>query len=610
MVGCHIDITQRKLSEKILQLTRFTIECASDAVFWITPDARLFDANEAACRSLGYTRDELLQLSVPDVDLQYNAALWPEHFEELRRRGSLTFESVHRAKDGRPFPVEIVANHLRFGEEEMNCAFVRDITERKQAEAALISTKEKAEENEKKYRGLLANLPTGVVVHAKDTTILMCNARSCELLGLSEDQMKGKVAIDPYWKFIYEDQRPLPLHDYPVMRILNSKSAMENQILGVCRDENTIIWLLVNGFPVLNVDHEIQEVIISFVDITKTKLAEQAMTKAKEHAEESEILYRKMNENSPLGMHFYTLKNDQLIFTGANPAADKILNTDNSQFIGKTIEEAFPHLAQNEVPSRYRDAAQKGISWATEELYYKDNRIVGAFEVRAFQTTPGNMVAVFDNITPRKQAEEEVQKQLKEKETLLKEIHHRVKNNIANIQGLLTLQVDETDDPDVKTALHDAISRIQSIGVLYNRLLLVNDYQDVSIKTYAESLIDALIEVYATDNITIERHISEFVISSKAATSVGIIINELITNVFKYAFKGRDDGKVLISVTKDENRVTLTIHDNGIGTDEKIDTKKSPGFGLTMVKLLVEQLHGDFCMVNEHGNKAVVRFEI
>ena len=117
-----------------------------------------------------------------------------------------------------------------------------------------------------------------------------------------------------------------------------------------------------------------------------------------------------MNENSPLGMHFYKLNNnDQLIFVGANPAADKLLGVDNSQFIGKTIEEAFPPLIKTEVPERYRDTAAKGVPWSTEQIIYDDTQITGAFDVRAFQTTPGNMVAIFADITERKLAEVELQ---------------------------------------------------------------------------------------------------------------------------------------------------------------------------------------------------------
>ena len=136
-------------------------------------------------------------------------------------------------------------------------------------------------------------------------------------------------------------------------------------------------------------------------------IEELSLSKAK--VEESENIYRKMNENSPLGMHFYKLENNQLIFTNANPSASRLLKVDNIQFIGKTIEEAFPPLAQTEVPERYREAAEKGIEWFTEQIIYDDKRISGAYEVRAFQTTFGSMVAVFSDITERKQYEQNLQ---------------------------------------------------------------------------------------------------------------------------------------------------------------------------------------------------------
>ena len=115
---------------------------------------------------------------------------------------------------------------------------------------------------------------------------------------------------------------------------------------------------------------------------------------------------RSIVESSPVGMHIYRLDPDgRLVFTGANPAADRILGVDNRVFIGKTIEEAFPPLKDTEVPQRYRDVARSGKSWQTESIEYQDNAIKGAFEVHAFQTAPNTMVAAFEDITARKQSE-------------------------------------------------------------------------------------------------------------------------------------------------------------------------------------------------------------
>ena len=128
--------------------------------------------------------------------------------------------------------------------------------------------------------------------------------------------------------------------------------------------------------------------------------------RTEEALRDSDSRTRSIVESLPIGMHLYRLEADgRLVFTGANPAADQILGVDNSIFVGKTIEEAFPALKETEVPQRYREVAATGKAWQTESIEYKDNDITGAFEVHAFQTAPNTMVAVFEDITARKQSE-------------------------------------------------------------------------------------------------------------------------------------------------------------------------------------------------------------
>ncbi|CAH2030969.1 ATP-binding protein [Trichlorobacter ammonificans] len=158
LYGSSTDITERKQLEDALRLTRVSVEAASDAIYWIAPDARIVDVNPAACRLLGYNREEILQLSVPDIDAQYNAELWPRHFRELEQQGTLTFESTQRARDGRLIPVEIVANYVHFEDAVRNCAFVRDITERKRVEEELRAAKAAAEAANSAKSEFLANM--------------------------------------------------------------------------------------------------------------------------------------------------------------------------------------------------------------------------------------------------------------------------------------------------------------------------------------------------------------------------------------------------------------------------------------------------------------------
>lgn len=126
-----------------LQLTRFTLENAGDAILWIGGDARLFYVNQAACRSLGYSRKELLSMTIHDVDALLPPENWPEHWQQMKLVGGLTIESVHRAKDGRTFPVAISVNYLEFEGTEFHCYFVRDISDRKKAETQLRESEER-----------------------------------------------------------------------------------------------------------------------------------------------------------------------------------------------------------------------------------------------------------------------------------------------------------------------------------------------------------------------------------------------------------------------------------------------------------------------------------
>lgn len=131
------DVTDRKLAEGQLLLTKYTIDHLADSAFWVTPDARFVFVNDAGCVALGYTREEMLQLTVHDIDPNFPAEVWADYWSDLRVRQSFTIESKHRRKDGHVFPVELSQSYLRYNGQEYNFAFARDITERKQKSEAM-----------------------------------------------------------------------------------------------------------------------------------------------------------------------------------------------------------------------------------------------------------------------------------------------------------------------------------------------------------------------------------------------------------------------------------------------------------------------------------------
>ncbi len=131
IIGISRDITDRKAVERALQLTQFSIDRAVDSIFWINPESEILYVNDAAVRTLGYSREELIGSTVSDIDPNFPKDAWPAHWEEVKRRGSFTFESDHATKDGRVIKTEVTVNYLQYDGQEYNCAVMRDITKEK-----------------------------------------------------------------------------------------------------------------------------------------------------------------------------------------------------------------------------------------------------------------------------------------------------------------------------------------------------------------------------------------------------------------------------------------------------------------------------------------------
>jgi two-component system, chemotaxis family, CheB/CheR fusion protein len=219
-------------------------------------------------------------------------------------------------------------------------------------------------------------------------------------------------------------------------------------------------------------------------------------------------------------------------------------------------------------------------------------------------------VITFQEITKHKQAEEETRKKLDEKVTLLKEVHHRMKNNIYSIEGLLSMHADTVTSSEALSALQDALGRVKSIRVLNDILLMSEDYERISVRKYTESLLDSLSDLFQNGiHVKITRKIAEFSLTPKDLFHLGIIINELLTNVMKYGFHGRTKGLINVSLKKAGRRITLAVQDDGVGFPEGFETKKSEGYGLMLVQMLSKQLGGSLAMENRNGARSVLTFD-
>ncbi len=181
LYGVLQDITERILAKEKLELTQFTFDHAGDAIFWMASDARIVDVNEAACHSLGYTRQELLRLSVPDIDPDFNVETWSAFFTELREKHPLFIETTQLRKDGSLLPVEIISNYIQYGNRELSCAFVRDISKRKLTEEALLKSREE-------YKSFFEEDLTGDYITTVEGKLLNCNPAFLKICGFTSKE--------------------------------------------------------------------------------------------------------------------------------------------------------------------------------------------------------------------------------------------------------------------------------------------------------------------------------------------------------------------------------------------------------------------------------------
>jgi len=194
---------------------------------------------------------------------------------------------------------------------------------------------------------------------------------------------------------------------------------------------------------------------------------------------------------------------------------------------------------------------------------------------------------------------------------LLKEVHHRIKNYMNTIYGLLLLQAETLTEQSAIKALNDAGSRVQNMMSLYDKLYHSAAAEGIAVKNYIESVVDEIIGNFSdSTSVKVRKEIDDLILDTKRLQPLGIIINELLTNIMKYAFKERSDGLINVSVVVKGNNVSLIIQDNGAGIPESINFENSTGFGLMLVDMLAKQLGGTIRIERGVGTKFVMEFKV
>ncbi len=228
-----------------------------------------------------------------------------------------------------------------------------------------------------------------------------------------------------------------------------------------------------------------------------------------------------------------------------------------------------------------------------------------------FEASLGRVIVAFNDITDRKQAEDKITTLLHEKDILLKEVHHRVKNNMNSISSLLHLQMNAEKIPSARLAIQDAEARVRSMTVLYDKLYRSPNFNSVSIRQYFPPLLHEITELFHSDiPIELTTDFEDIILLPRQLSPLGLILNELATNAIKHAFVGRASGKLIVTATKKSNIVSILFKDNGVGLPQTASLENLHGFGMQLIGLLVKQIDGEVMIKRENGTTFMIKFNL
>ena len=339
-----------------------------------------------------------------------------------------------------------------------------------------------------------------------------------------------------------------------------------------------------------------------------------ALQKSEKLLEDSEEKYRSIFENTGTAM---IITDENMNITLANRTFQNILNQKGDQIEGKLnwIGMLVPD-DREKIKNYHKIDVKKDVNSAiVPKTYEVQSMIKGDLRdfFATFEFIPGtksSLISLID-ITDRKRAEGLLKTSLKEKELLLREIHHRVKNSLQIISSLLSLQASEFDDNLIIEKYKESENRIHTIALIHENLYQSTDISNIDFKNYLEILIDDIMYSYKVDREMIKTvlDLNDYELGIETAIPVGLIINELVSNALKHAFKSGEKGEIKIVLEKYDDTYTLTVQDNGIGLPDDIHPENSKSLGLMLVNALVTQLEGKMSFEVKNGTSFKIIFK-
>jgi len=469
-----------------------------------------------------------------------------------------------------------------------------DITTRKKTEEAL-------ETSQEQYRDLVEKAGIAILIDDKDGNFQYVNERYAKLFGYSEKEMRKKSIRDVVWA----DDLDMVMR-YHKNRVQGKEAPSRYEFRGIKKD-GSLIYLEVNA-KAIKKGKKIIGTRCYIWDITARKQAERALR-------QSEEKYKTIAENIEVGI-YRTSSGADGRFIEANPAIVSMFGYKNKQeFLSVDVSKLY-HASEGQ-KSFQKKMLHEGFVKNEEVLLRRKDGTpflgsVCAVTVRDERGMIRYFDGIVEDITERKEAEEKLKTSLAEKEVLLREIHHRVKNNLQIISSLLNLQSRHIEDKPALDMFQESRNRIRSMALVHEKLYRSDDLAKVDFCEYIRSLGRHLIMSYGINSTAIHLDVSVRDVFLDINTSIpcGLIINELISNSLKHAFSGREQGKIHVVLRPEKNgKYKLVVSDDGVGLPKGLDVTQTESLGLQLVTMLVEQLQGTLNINNNKGTSFEIVFE-
>lgn len=577
---------------------------------------KVVEANQTMAEIFGYESPEDLKKTTAH-DFYFSRKEREKYIEKLRLNGVLKNHHVKvRRKDGSEAWVIENVQIVKIGGKEYIEGTLIDFTETKNIQHVL-------QESEQNYKSLIEHTSAGIMIHDEKGDAIYANPAALKLIGVSSLNDLADKNIFGYVLPQYHDKirtRKDEIKKGIDATFVPIQSRMpDGRVIDLETKTNHITY---KGKPAIEVvihDTAIQrqmerdKIRLQIEEETtrelKREIASHIRTRQRLNANQK---YVRLLIDSSLDMIFACDQDKKI--TEFNTSAQHVFGYNLKEVLGKHISMLCANAAECE--NTFNIVLQQGTYMCETEHIKKDgSKFIALVSSSLLKNERGEILGLMSisrDITRIKEAEEQLKKSVHEKEILLKEIHHRVKNNMQVISSILKLQSAYVEDKKTVELLNECRNRISSMAFIHASLYLKKDFANVHFADYVGNIATNLQQSYSSNDkkIELKLDIPDFYMHIDDAIPCGLIINELLSNSFKYAFSDKKTGTIGLSVKNRQENVILAIWDDGKGISKNIDYKNTQSLGLQLVNSLVEQLSGKMELQSKpnEGTKFVIEF--